>query len=162
MPFTAIQSAFDPFFPKGLLQYWKSTYVDSLGDDLIDALCDLAAERPSPRTTMDVWPMSGAVARVAEDETAFGPRPAFMVAFESTWTDPAANEANIAWARDAWSSMQRFSSRGIYLNFPGMGEEKEALVRSAYGANYPRLVALKTQFDPRNLFRSNINIPQAS
>jgi FAD/FMN-containing dehydrogenase len=158
MPFTAIQSAFDPFFPKGLLQYWKSTYVEHLSDALLDALCDLAATRPSPKTTMDVWPQTGAVARVREEETAFGPRPPVMIAFESTWTDPADNEANIAWAREAWASMQRFASRGIYLNFPGFGEEKEALVRAAYGANYDRLVDLKTRYDPDNLFRMNINI----
>jgi FAD/FMN-containing dehydrogenase len=158
MPFAAIQSAFDPFFPKGLLQYWKSTYVDTLSDDLLDALCDLAAARPSPKTTMDIWPQSGAVARVGAEETAFGPRPPFMVAFESSWTDPAANEANITWARDAWASMRRFASRGIYLNFPGFGEEKEDLVRAAYGPNYPRLRALKAQYDPTNLFRSNLNI----
>ena len=158
MPFAAIQSAFDPFFPKGLLQYWKSTYVDTLSDDLLDALCDLAATRPSPKTTMDVWPQNGAVARVGTEETAFGPRPPFMIAFESTWTDPADNEANITWARDAWASMQRFASRGIYLNFPGFGEEKEALVRAAYGPNYDRLVALKRQYDPGNLFRMNLNI----
>jgi hypothetical protein len=158
MPYAAVQSAFDPFFPKGLLQYWKSTYVDALSDPLLDALCDLAASRPSPKTTMDIWPQFGAAARVGTEETAFGPRPPFMVAFESSWTDPTQSEANIAWARNAWSSMSRFSSRGIYLNFPGFGEEKEALVRAAYGANYPRLQALKRQYDPANLFRMNLNI----
>jgi FAD/FMN-containing dehydrogenase len=69
---------------------------------------------------------------------------------------------NIAWARDAWASMQRFAAHGIYLNFPGFGEEKEELVRAAYGANYPRLKALKTQYDPANLFRMNLNIPPSA
>lgn len=159
MPFAAIQSAFDPFFPPGLLQYWKSTYVDALSDDLLAMLCDLAAARPSPKTTMDVWPQGAAVARVGTTETAFGPRPPFMIAFESTWTTPAENEVNIAWARNAWAAMQRFSARGIYLNFPGFGEEKVALVRAAYGENYGRLVDLKTRYDPGNLFRMNVNIP---
>ena len=162
MPFAAVQSAFDPFFPKGLLQYWKSTYVDALGDDLLDALCALAASRPSPKTTMDVWPQGGAVARVGSEATAFGPRPPFMVAFESTWTDPADNEANIAWARESLASMRRFASRGIYLNFPGFGEEQEELVRAAYGPNYTRLRALKARYDPTNLFRANLNIPPSS
>ena len=159
MPFAAIQSAFDPFFPKGLRQYWKSTYVESLSDPLIDALCDLAAARPSSKTTTDIWPQAGAVGRAGGEETGLGPRPPVMLAFESTWPDPADDEANIAWARGAWTSMQRFSSRGIYLNFPGFGEEKEALVRAAYGENYPRLRALKARFDTANLFRANLNIP---
>ncbi|MGH2346079.1 MAG: BBE domain-containing protein, partial [Chloroflexota bacterium] len=159
MPFTAIQSAFDPFFPKGLLQYWKSTYVKELSDELLDTLCKLAAERPSPKTTMDIWPLTGAAARVGAAETAFGQRHPFMVAFESSWTDPTQNEANIAWAREAWASMRHFASNGVYLNFPGFGEEKEELVRAAYGANYARLQALKTIYDPMNLFRMNLNIP---
>jgi FAD/FMN-containing dehydrogenase len=157
-PWTAIQSGFDPFFPKGSLYYWKSTYVEALSDELIDALCRLAAERPSPRTTMDIWPQAGAPMRVGASETAFGRRPPFLVAFESSWDDPATNEANIAWAREAYTSMSRFQSSGIYLNFPGFGEEKDDLVRAAYGANYDRLVAIKTTYDPGNLFRMNINI----
>ncbi|HZD04214.1 MAG TPA: BBE domain-containing protein, partial [Longimicrobiales bacterium] len=161
MPFTAVQSAFDPFFPKGLLQYWKSTYVDELTDDLFDALCDLAATRPSPRTTMDVWPMAGAPSRVDPAATAFGRRHPYLLAFESTWTDPRHTDANIAWARDAWQAMDRFSSRGIYLNFPGFGEEGEELVRAAYGANYDRLAALKATWDPDNLFHMNQNIVPA-
>ena len=162
MPFAAIQSAFDPFFPKGLLQYWKSTYVNDLSDGLIDALCELTATRPSPRTAVDIWPQAGAVRRVGADETAFGERVPFLVSFESNWTNPAESAANIAWARDAWASMQRFAAHGIYLNFPGFGEEKEELVRAAYGANYPRLKALKTQYDPANLFRMNLNIPPSA
>jgi hypothetical protein len=161
LPFTAVQSAFDPFFPKGLLQYWKSTYVDTLSDELIAALCRLAAERPSPRTTMDIWPQTGAAARASAGETAFGRRRPFLVAFESTWTDPAQNEANIAWARQAWQSMQRFAASGIYLNFPGFGEEKEELLREGYGQNYERLRAIKAAYDPTNLFRMNLNIPPA-
>jgi FAD/FMN-containing dehydrogenase len=55
--------------------------------------------------------------------------------------------------------MHEFSDGGLYLNFPGFGEEKEDLLRAAYGANYDRLVALKTTYDPDNLFRMNLNIP---
>jgi FAD/FMN-containing dehydrogenase len=158
MPFTAVQSAFDPFFPKGLLQYWKSTYVNELTDELIDALCKLAAERPSSKTTMDIWPQTGAAKRGGAEETAFGQRHPFMVAFESSWTNPADNAVNIAWARDACASMRHFASRGIYLNFPGFGEEKEDAVRAAYGTNYSRLQRLKAGYDPTNLFRMNFNI----
>ena len=50
----------------------------------------------------------------------------------------------------------------LYLNFAGFGEEKEAMLRDAYGQNYDRLVALKTRYDPGNLFRMNLNIPPAA
>jgi FAD/FMN-containing dehydrogenase len=161
MPFTAIQSAIDPFFPKGLLQYWKSTYVEELSDGLLDTLCELADTRPSPMTPMDIWPLAGAATRVPPEATSFGRRPPNMIAFESTWKDPLDNEANIAWARDAHASMSRFSGSGIYLNFPGFGEEKVAMARAAYGDNFERLRRLKARYDPQNLFRMNINIPPA-
>ena len=57
--------------------------------------------------------------------------------------------------------MHRYSDGGLYLNFAGFGEEKEALVRAGYGANYERLAALKAKYDPTNLFRMNQNITPA-
>ena len=105
--------------------------------------------------------MAGAASKVKATDTAFGPRRPYMVAFESTWTDSKDSDSNIAWARDAWSSMSKFSGGGVYLNFPGFGEEQEALVRAAYGPNYARLQAVKAQYDPTNLFRMNLNIPPA-
>jgi hypothetical protein len=158
-PFTAVQSSFDPFFPKGLLQYWKSTYLEELSDELLDTLCKLAANRPSSLTTMDIWPMAGAAARVGPEETAFGRRPSHLVAFESTWTDPSETDANIAWARNATTAMQQFPSGGIYLNFPGFTEDQPDTARIAYGPNYERLTRIKGKYDPQNLFRMNHNIP---
>ena len=49
----------------------------------------------------------------------------------------------------------------IVVNFAGFGEEGEKQVRSAYGANYERLLALKNKYDPTNLFRMNQNIKPA-
>ena len=102
------------------------------------------------------------MARVAADATAYGRRDAaYLVTAESTWTDPAQNEQNIRWARDLVASVRPFSRGGLYLNFAGFGEEKEAMLRDAYGANYDRLAALKAQYDPGNLFRMNLNIRPA-
>ena len=83
------------------------------------------------------------------DATAYGRRDApYLVTAEATWTDPAQNERNIQWARDLVGAMRPFSRGGLYLNFAGFGEEKEAMLRDAYRANYDRLVTLKTQYDP--------------
>ena len=75
-----------------------------------------------------------------------------------SWTDPAQTDEAIAWGRDFWDAMGRHSTGGLYLNFPGFGEEKEALVRAGHGVNYDRLAALKAKYDAKNLFRMNLNI----
>lgn len=154
-----IQSGFDGFYPKGSLYYWKSLNVSALSDELIEALRLLAGERPSPRTTIDIWDLSGAMQRVSADTTAYGKRDApYMIAVESSWDDPTMTDRNIAWTREAIASLQRFGTGGSYLNFPGFGEEREALLRGAYGANYDRLIVLKEHYDPTNLFRMNLNL----
>ena len=46
----------------------------------------------------------------------------------------------------------------MYFNFPGEYEEGDELLRAAYGANYERLVDVKTAWDPDNVFRAGQNI----
>jgi FAD/FMN-containing dehydrogenase len=163
IPFTALQQAFDPFFPKGRLYYWKSTYVDDLSDEAIDTMVDAAIARPSFMSSLTFWQLGGAMSRVGSEDTAYGRREApYLLAAEASWTDPATNEQNIAWARETLASMQPYSKGGSYLNFPGFGEEKEAMLRASYSPNYDRLVALKTKYDPDNLFRMNLNIAPAT
>jgi len=160
MPYTAVQASQDHFYPEGELQYyWKSTDLERLDDEVIGALIDHAAERPSPRTHLILWHQGGAMRRVGPDETAFGDRSApYLLTIDFTWFDPARNEENVAWTREVWEDMQRFSGGGLYLNIAGMSENGEDLVRSAYGGTYERLVEIKTRWDPNNLFRMNHNI----
>jgi hypothetical protein len=60
------------------------------------------------------------------------------------------------WARELWSAVRPYSTGGVYAN--NLGDEGEDRVRDAYGANYARLAALKTKYDPTNFFRLNQNI----
>jgi berberine-like enzyme len=39
-----------------------------------------------------------------------------------------------------------------------LGEDESDRVRSAYGANFDRLVAVKAKYDPHNFFRGNQNV----
>src|SRR5690606_2524447 len=121
---------------------------------------EAAAARPSPLSDIPIWHLGGAMARAGAGATAYGARTApYLVTAESSWTEPGENDRNIQWARDLVAAMRPFSRGGMYLNFPGMGEEKEAMLRDAYGAeNYDRLAALKREYDPGNLFRMNLNI----
>jgi len=161
-PWLGLQSGFDAIFPKGELRYWKSRSVSELSDDVIAEILEFAGRRPSPLTDIVIWHHGGAMTRVGETETAYGGRDVpFLVTAEANWTDSAQNDAAISWAREVWDAMERYSTGSVYLNFPGLGEEKEELARAGYGANYERLAELKAKYDPENLFRMNINIPPA-
>jgi hypothetical protein len=154
-----LQSGFDPLFPKGGFYYWKSRALAELSEAAIDDIADFAGRRPSPLTDAIVWHNGGAMSRVGETETAYAGRDAgFLVTGEASWSDPALSDDAVKWGREFWDAMGRHSTGGIYLNFAGLGEEKEALVRAGYGANYERLASLKAQYDPANLFRMNLNI----
>jgi FAD/FMN-containing dehydrogenase len=162
-PWVGLQSAFDALFPKGEFRYWKSRAVAELTDGAIETIADLAEQRPTPITDVVVWHHGGAMSRVGETETAYGGRDAaFLVTAEVSWTDAAQTDEAIAWGRDAWDAIGRHSTGGLYLNFPGLAEEKEALVRAGHGVNYDRLAELKAKYDPGNLFRMNLNIAPAS
>jgi FAD/FMN-containing dehydrogenase len=163
MPYAVLQSAFDPFFPKGWLYYWKSLYLSALEGDALTATIRYARERPAPTALVALWHLGGAAGKIAGERTAFGTRDApFLLSFDTTWTDPKDTEANIAWTRHAWAEMRQFGPGGLYLNFAGFGEEKEALVRAGYGENYERLSQLKARYDPTNLFRMNQNVTPAA
>lgn len=160
MPWTALQQMFDPFYPKGELHYyWKSIYLESLSDDVIEAIDIYAQKRPSPMSNAVIWALGGALDRIDERDTAAGKRDApYSVEIMSNWSDPKETDANIAWAREFYDAMKPFSSGKPNVNFPGLGEDSADFVRAAYGANYERLVATKRKYDPTNLFRLNQNI----
>lgn len=163
MPYTAAQRAYDPFFPEGELRYyWKSIYLESMSNEVIDMIATGAAERPSSRTLLSIRHLQGAISRVPADATAFGDRSApFLLSIDTTWEEAEESAANVAWTRQFWSEMQRFSQGGMYFNFPGFLEEGEDLLRASYGTNYDRLARLKAKYDPMNLLRMNQNIKPA-
>jgi FAD/FMN-containing dehydrogenase len=155
-----VQRFFDEDYPAHELRYyWKSRYLAELSDDAIDLLVELAQRAPSPHSTLDVWQLGGAFSRVASDATAFGDRTApYLLGIEANWEQAADDEANLAWAREVFAVTEPYATSAEYLNFPGFYEEGQQSVRDTFGANLDRLVAVKTTYDPTNLFRLNANI----
>jgi FAD/FMN-containing dehydrogenase len=98
------------------------------------------------------------VSRVNAAATAFGHRDVpFILNILGGWMDPTESDSHIAWVREAWRAVQPYSTGAAYLNF--LGDEGQARVQAAYGAQkYERLVDIKSQYDPTNLFRFNQNI----
>ena len=110
---------------------------------------------------MHLYPIDGAVHRQAADATAWATR-------DATWSmvtvaadaDPAKFGDLKRWARGYWDAIHPFDLPGAYPNFM-MDDEGEARLIASFGANYPRLRALKRKYDPANLFRVNQNIEPA-
>ena len=100
--------------------------------------------------------------RVDMSATAFmGREQPFLMSVDCIWDNPTETETVIAYARTYLAEMEPHSLGGLYVNFAGLGEEGDKLVREAYGVHFDRLAALKNKYDPANLFRLNQNIKPA-
>jgi FAD/FMN-containing dehydrogenase len=161
MPFPAINALFDPFFPKGLQWYWKGDFVQSLSDVAIDMHIAQAAKAPTELCLMHLYPVDGAVRRVARDATPWNARDAsFSMVIAGISPDPRDAEALKLWGREYWKAVHPYNMRGGYVNFM-FDDETDGRVEAAYGDNYARLTMVKTKYDPKNLFRVNQNIAPA-
>jgi hypothetical protein len=161
MPYTVLQSSFDPFFPRQALRaYWKSTYLDALTDDAVDTISRKALDRLAPLTVVGTFHLGGAVHAVGAEDTAFSERSApFMVSVDTNWTDPAQDAAAVAWGRAAWEEISKYGNGNVFLNFTGLADESLlSHVDKAFGRNLRRLGQIKAAYDPGNLFRINNNI----
>ena len=162
MPFPAMQALFDPFFPKGLQWYWKGDFVKALTDEAIDVHVAQAAKAPSELCLMHLYPISGAVHRVAKDATAWHVRDAaFSMVIAAIDSDPRKAESIKAWGRGYWKAVHPFNMDGAYVNFM-MDDEATGRLQASYGDNYARLASVKAKYDPSNLFRVNQNIEPAA
>ena len=161
MPFVVRQSSLDATAAPGLHFYEKSHFLAEI-DRAVPGLIAHFARVPSPRSHVILGALGGAVARVAPEATAFTHRDApYLMWAIGAWEPGDDVEANMAWLRDVHELTRPFSTGGVYVN--ALGGEGAHRVREAYRpASWERLVALKTAYDPTNLFRLNQNIPPAS
>ena len=155
--FVAHQSMFDPSFPHGWWYYFRSANLAELTDDVIDIVAENALKMTSPLTAFPIFQLGGAIARVGEDETAFGGRSAgYAINVNATTATAEGFDKECEWSRNFWKALEPYHTN-VYVNF--LMEEGEERVRQAYGAaKYDRLKALKRKYDPDNFFRLNQNI----
>jgi FAD/FMN-containing dehydrogenase len=161
VPFPALQSVFDALYPAGLQWYWRTDFFREISDAAIATHQEFGEALPTPHSTMHLYPIDGAVARVSSDATAFAYR-------DGGWSgvivgvdpDPA-NAGRIKdWAVRYSEALHPTSAGGGYVNFM-MAEEGSDRVRASYGQNYDRLARIKGRYDPDNFFHVNQNIPPA-
>jgi hypothetical protein len=138
-----IQSTGDSIFPRGRRYYWKAQFLHELTEGDIDTLLAAYATAPSVNSLVVFQQGGGEIARVPKSATPYVNRDALYDCFPvAIWDNPADDEAHIRWARELWSAVRPFSTGGVYAN--NLGDEGEERIEAAYGENYPRLVALKT------------------
>jgi FAD/FMN-containing dehydrogenase len=162
MPYPGVQSMFDGLYPKGMQWYWRGDFVKTLPDEAIDAHLAQAAKTPSELSLMHLYPIDGAVHRVAKDGAAWNCR-------DATWSmviagidpDPRKAADVTRWTKAYWDAVHPFDLGGAYPNFM-MDDEGDTRLKATYGDNYARLVAAKKKYDPANIFRVNQNIKPAA
>jgi FAD/FMN-containing dehydrogenase len=161
MPYPAVNAMLDDGFPMGSLNYWKSTFVRGLSDGLIDTMIDRFTTCPSPMGAILLEHFHGAVTRVEPQETAVPHRSAgYNLLIPSVWADPSTTDANIAWTRETYASLEPERAEGRWLNYYGDDEDPSEL-EAAYGPNRSRLAEAKRRYDPDNVFHMNQNIVPA-
>jgi FAD/FMN-containing dehydrogenase len=158
-PYVEVQSYLDATEPKGICHYWRTEFLAELGDGLLDAMRDIAAESDLPEAELGVLHVGGALNERHEDDGAVGNRDArYAIGAKAMWAPDDPNGARLpTWVRNAHDRLRPFSTGRTYVNFHGHDED-DARIRATYGANYDRLVELKRRYDPGNIFRSNRNI----
>ena len=161
MRYTEIQQMFDGGFPSGLQNYWRSSFLEDLDGDGVEAIVERFQQAPSPQAAIAIEQLGGAVARVSAKDTAFNHRASrFNLLILSMWPERHAKTENVSWVQSVSEALARYASSRVYVNYLGQsGDEGVGRVAAAYGPEaYARLVALKNQYDPENLFRLNQNI----
>jgi FAD/FMN-containing dehydrogenase len=154
--FVEWQQAFDASYPAGERYFWKSHNFASPSGEALDRIVDYAVSPPTPETRVSVTHLGGAVNRVAPDATAYPHRDAdFLVNITTRWEDAAQDDECIAWTREYFDALTPYATGGTYVNFTTESEGEQSM---AYLGNYDRLVALKNEWDPDNLFRMNQNV----
>lgn len=157
MPYLALQTMIDAGNPFGRRQYWRSENLDGLSDAAIDTLAAQCNRATSPFTQTILVPLGGAIAEVPDDATALGGRTSgWQFHCYAGWVD-GDDATHIGWVKETERAMKPFTAGHISLNF--VSDAGNDRVRAAFGeAKYRRLVALKDQYDPTNLFRLNQNV----
>ena len=158
---TAAQQMLDALNPPGNRVYWKSAILATS-----TTTCSRRSSTEPPLSLAAVGSPHRVLWRRDQprrrQDTAYPLRDAtYALNAISAWTDPAQDDANIAWSQGLWEAMRPFSPGSVYVNFLGIGDEGDDRVKAAYGPNYARLAQIKATYDPQNLFRLNHNIRPA-
>jgi len=158
MPFADWQKSFDPLLTDGARNYWKSHDMPRFNEGAVQIIEEAVSSLPSDECEVFFGHVGGMATRIEPYATAWSNRnPHFVVNVHTRWRDAADDEQCVQWARNLFEALEPFALGTRYVNFIPEGDEQDE-VQNAFGPNLDRLMKVKNQFDPENLFRSNINL----
>lgn len=160
MPYVKLQQLLDESTAWGKFHYEKTTYLPELTDGAIEVITDHSSRRNSPLTKTLIYLLDEAYTETGEHDTAFGGErtPRYSVFILAGAPDRETLAPDHAWARSFWDALQPAAQgAGGYLNVTT--DYDTTSLRASYGTDkLSRLAGIKTEYDPENVFRHNINI----
>lgn len=159
--YVEIQTSLDSFARKGVGWYMKSGHSRELSRDLVETIVQRSLEHHGKRTLQILGTLGGAIADVAEMDSAYSGRDAqWHLAIEAGFENPKERAHVLDWTRDTWNEMEpKMDMDTSYLNMlvdPGVDR-----LQKAYGSaeKFRKLQEVKTVFDAENFFKNNWNVP---
>lgn len=157
IPHNILQTMFDKLNPPGMQLYVKGDFLDKVTDGMINEHIGFCKDIPTSFSFVHFYPVDGAASRFGKSETAWSYRDArWSMVIVGADPDPSGREKIISWCKKYWIALHPFSMGGAYSNF--LMDEGQEAIKKSYGINYTRLLEIKKQYDPHNIFRSNYNI----
>ena len=161
MPFPAMQRILDGGFPDGAYNYWRSSFVHGLTDEVIDTIVDFGNRMESPLSATLIEYYGGAAGRVDPASSAFAQRAAdYNIGMTAQWLDPTESAKHIAWTRAFYDAIEPHAHGSHLLNFNS--EASDAVVQASFGEHYARLAEVKRRYDPSNFFSQDLNLRAAA
>lgn len=147
--------------PPGYRNWWTAEHLADLTPDAVETIHARAAHLPPGASQVFIAAWGGEMTRVVSEHSPLRARRAgFVVHPLLLWDDPADDARNIAHGRAYREDLRDLATGDAYLNF--LGDEGEERRVAQFGVeHHRRLVELKAEWDPGNVFAGNQNIRPA-
>jgi FAD/FMN-containing dehydrogenase len=154
--YVALQRTWDNTDPRNSGEYLKSGFINEFPGKLVDAIVENFDTFEDRGTTLFFQCSGGAIGRVDPDSTAFAHRKSLANMLNVVeFPLGVASEDFIGYGRSKWKAYEPFTD-GWYTN--EVSGEAAGTINANYQGNYERLVKVKNEYDPTNLFRLNANV----
>jgi len=153
---------------------WNSIFWNNkMCDEAIDIIAKFLIKAPGPLTGIELNAMKGAVSDIKPTETAFPYRNAlFWFLIQGKTLEPADVPKQQEWCDSLYEAIKPFvlevsssndTNKDIipaYINAPQKNlQHNDKYLEAYYSINLPKLIKIKTKYDPENVFNFPQGIP---